>query len=131
MNHTRRSSNNSNYDVPASIVLLCSGSRKKKVCVLTCASVFVVGEGDSACIDAAFKMGRLEACVAYVSELPGDEILKFLEKSGLRQIVVLQEPPKEYDLNKIGRNQIFIDYIGSSLNSLRDMVRSLEQEAAM
>jgi len=133
MNHSRQSSNRHD-DLPLAVTMLAMSFGKgvnRAGCVITDQQVFCVGVGDAPELDAVSKFGtKLGVATMYTTRLPDDTLMKFLEKCGLRRLVLLQSPPAGHNPG-MSRNPVYIEYAGQCLYRLRDMVRSLEQEASI
>ena len=133
MNHSRQSSNRHD-DLPLAVTMLAMSFGKgisRVGCVIADQQIFCVGTGDAPELDAVSKFGtKLLHATMYTTRLPEDTLMKFLEKCGLRRLVLLQNPPAGHNPG-MNRNLVCVEYAGECLYRLRDMVRSLEQEASV
>lgn len=125
MSLSRPSNNNRCDDLPIAVatIAMSLGKGNRVGCVLTDMRLFSVGNGEGAELDAVASFGTaLAEATLYSTRLPEDLLMKFLEKCGLRRIVILQTGP---DGHNGGRGPIFIEYVGSATNRVRDMVLSI------
>lgn len=126
-----RQSNNRYDDLPLAIATLAAGQGKgcRAGCVVTDNGLYGIGFGESAELDAVAKFGTaLHQATMYTTRLPDEVVVKFLERCGLRRLVILQTGP---DGHNGGRGPLFVEYAGNPVYRVRDMVRSLEQGAAI
>ena len=119
-------------DLPIAITMLASSQTKgRPACVITDGSFYVIGQGDSPELDAVAKYGtKLGSSAMYVMKMPDDATRTFLEKCGLRRLILLQNPPANHDPMTAAR-VLYVEYAGECHYRLRDMVSSLRQEAAI
>jgi len=118
-------------DLPLAIATLAASQGRgcRAGCVVADNNLYSVGFGESAELDAVAKFGTaLHQASVFTTRMPDDVIVKFLERCGLRRLVILQNGP---DGHNGGHGPLFIEYAGNPVYRVRDMVRSLEQGAAI
>ena len=110
--------------------LAASQGKYRIGCVVTDANgLYGVGFGESAELDTIARFGtNLHQATMYVTRMPEEVVLKFLERCGLRRLVILQTGP---DGHNGGKGPLFIEYAGNPVYRVRDMVRALEQGASI
>lgn len=120
--------NNRLDDLPIAIAMLAMSMGKTPIgCAIADGNLISVGWGEDAELEAVAKFGTtLNAATVYTTRVPNDTVLKFLEKCGLRRMVVLESPPDGHN-NNSNKGMLFIEYDGVALYRLRDMVKVLEQ----
>ncbi len=129
MNVSRQS--NRSDDLPLAVATFATSFGRGQIgCVIMSGNLFGVGYGENAELDAITSFGiSLQDAVMYVTRIPNETVLKFVEKCGLSKLVIMQNRPEGEDPSM--KCAMCVEYVGSCIYRIRDMMRALEQGASI
>lgn len=112
-------------DIPVAIArIAATGNKSKDGAVITDQHILSMGHGEACELDAVAHFGTdLTKATLYTTRQPDDTVMKFLEKCGLRRIVIMDDgkPDPQH------QRTLFADYVGPCTYRVRDMLKGLEQ----